>query len=499
MGSVLLSDWLQVPLQRGGSEPVYRQLHNLLLQAVLQGRLPAGTKLPSTRLLAEELGVARNTVIAVYEHLGAQGCLRSRHGSGTYVADLAIDHLEPPSRASTARRQAPAIAQVPPRLSARGREVVEGIGFSSRQWGAFMPGVPDVTEFPARLWARLHNRHWRNAPPERLSYAPEGGLPALRSALAGHLRTARSVHCQPEQVIVTTGIHQSVDLAVRLLADPGDRVWVEEPCYWGLRSELKSLDLILEPVPVDAEGLMLSPARLKRPAPRFVLVTPSHQYPLGMVMSLKRRQALLEYCRRNGSWIIEDDYDSEFRYSTRPIACLQGLDASGLVLYVGSFSKMLFPGLRIGFLVVPPLLAETFAKASAELFREGQLQQQAMLADFINEGPLSSHIRRLRGLYGPRRERLLEAIRSHFGDRLSISGDYAGLHLVLYLPQSVDDNAVVVDAAEAGVLVRSLSRYYSLRPSARRGLLLGYACVKEPDIAPAFAILARVLKAHGVK
>jgi GntR family transcriptional regulator/MocR family aminotransferase len=499
MSSVLLSDWLQVPLQRDGIEPVYRQLHNLLLQAVLQGRLPAGTKLPSTRLLAAELGVARNTVIAVYEHLGAQGCLHSRHGSGTYVADLAIDHMERPSRASTARRQARAAAQVPPRLSARGREVVAGIGFSSRQWGAFMPGVPDVTEFPARLWARLHNRHWRSAAPERLSYAPEGGLPALRSALAGHLRTARSVHCQPNQVIITTGIHQSVDLAVRLLADPGDRVWVEEPCYWGLRSELKSLDLILEPVPVDAEGLMLTPARLKRPAPRLVLVTPSHQYPLGMVMSLKRRQALLEYCRCNGTWIIEDDYDSEFRYSSRPIASLQGLDASGLVLYVGSFSKMLFPGLRIGFLVVPPLLAETFAKASAELFREGQLQQQAMLTDFINEGHLSSHIRRLRGLYSPRRERLLEAIRSHFGERLSISGDDAGLHLVLHLPQSVDDNAVVVEAAAAGVLVRSLSRYYSLRASARRGLLLGYACVKEPDIAPAFAILARVLKAHGVK
>jgi GntR family transcriptional regulator/MocR family aminotransferase len=498
MSSVQLSDWLQVRLERGSSEPVYRQLHNLLLQAVLQGRIAAGTKLPSTRLLAQELGVARNTVIAVYEHLGAQGCLKSEHGSGTYVADLAIDHMERPSRASAARRSARGTNHIPARLSARGTEVVAGIGFSSRQWGAFMPGVPDVTEFPARLWSRLHNRHWRNAAPERLSYAPEGGLPALRQALAEHLRTARSVQCQPEQVIITTGIHQSVDLAVRLLADPGDRVWVEEPCYWGLRSELKSLDLLLEPVPVDAEGLKLSAALLRRAAPRFVLVTPSHQYPLGMVMSLKRRQALLEYCRRNGTWIIEDDYDSEFRYSTRPIACLQGLDTSGLVHYVGSFSKMLFPGLRIGFLVVPPSLATTFAKASAELFREGQLQQQAMLADFINEGHLSSHIRRLRGLYSPRRERLLDAIRSHFGDRLELSGDYAGLHLVVYLPQNVDDNAVVVDAAAAGVVVRSLSRYYSLQASARRGLLLGYACVKEPDIAPAFAILARVLRAHGV-
>jgi GntR family transcriptional regulator/MocR family aminotransferase len=256
---------------------------------------------------------------------------------------------------------------------------------------------------------------------------------------------------------------------------------------------------VLEPVPVDEEGLTLSAARLKRPAPRFVLVTPSHQYPLGMVMSLKRRQALLDYCAHNGSWILEDDYDSEFRYSTRPVACLQGLDADGLVHYVGSFSKMLFPGLRVGFLVVPPALAGTFAKASAELFREGQLQQQAMLAEFITEGHLSSHIRRMRGLYSPRRACLLEAVHSHFGGSLAISGDYAGLHLVLYLPDSVDDNAVAVDAAAAGVVVRPLSRYYSLRSSVRRGLLLGYACVKQVDIAPAFARLARILRTHGVK
>jgi GntR family transcriptional regulator / MocR family aminotransferase len=499
MSSASLSDWLHEALERGGPQPMHRQLHNLLLQAVLEGRLRAGTQLPSSRLLAKELGVARNTVIAVYEHLAAQGCLKTEHGSGTYVADLAGDLMERPTSTKPASRAGRRVSAALPRLSARGRRVLADLGFSARQWGAFMPGVPDVTEFPARVWARLHTRHWRNVIPERLSYAPEGGLPALRTALAEHLRTARSVQCAPEQVIITTGIHQSVDLAVRLLADPGERVWVEEPCYWGLRSALKSLDLVLEPVAVDEEGMNLTKARRNRPAPRFVLVTPSHQYPLGMVMSLKRRQALLDYCRRNGTWIIEDDYDSEFRYSTRPIACLQGLDRDGLVHYVGSFSKMLFPGLRVGFLVAPPALAETFAQASAELFREGQLQQQAMLADFIGEGHLSSHIRRMRGLYSPRRECLLEAIHGHFGSHLAISGDYAGLHLVLYLPQNVDDNAVAREAAAAGVIVRPLSRYYSVQRSARRGLLLGYACVREPDIAPAFAILARVLRAHGVR
>jgi GntR family transcriptional regulator / MocR family aminotransferase len=231
----------------------------------------------------------------------------------------------------------------------------------------------------------------------------------------------------------------------------------------GLPSALKSSGLILAPVPVDEEGLTLSAVRLKRPAPRFVLVAPSHQYPLCMVMSLKPRQALLEHCTHHGTWILEDDYDSEFRYSSRPIACLQGLGANGLVHYVGRFSKMLFPGLRVGFVVVPAALASTFAKASAELFREAQLQQQAMLAEFITAGHLSSHIRRMRGLYSPRRECLLEAVHQHFGDSLVISGDYAGLHLVLYLPDGVDDNAVAVDAAACCLATPASSKWTSLR------------------------------------
>ncbi|MBB5372910.1 MocR-like pyridoxine biosynthesis transcription factor PdxR [Acidocella aromatica] len=488
MTTIALSDWLLARISREDGAPLHRQLHEALLAAVLEGELPAGRKLPSSRLLARELGVARNTVIDVYETLAAQGCLETRHGSGTYVADLSAERLAPPSPS------APEAAPPAPKLSARGEAVVKGARVFPRQWGAFMPGVPDVTEFPTRIWARLHNRHWNRAAPERLSYAPAGGLPALRVALAEHLRTARGVRCEPGQIVITTGIHQSIDLTARLLTDPGDTVWLEDPCYWGLRHSVQSLGLKLRPVLVDAEGLNWSGTR--GPAPRFIVATPSHQYPLGMVMTLPRRQALLEQARTHGSWIVEDDYDSEFRYGTRPITSLQGLDRDGLVIYVGSLSKTLFPGLRLGYIVAPPGLASAFAEGVAELYREGQLQQQAMLADFIAEGHFAAHIRRMRGLYSRRRQALLEAIRAEFGETLPVMGDNAGLHLILGLP-GLEDKAIAQASVEAGIATRPLSGYYHSPGAAQSGLLLGYACVKEEAIAPAFATLAEVLRKFG--
>lgn len=490
-----LTDWLLQRLDRDSAVPMYRQLHEGLLQAVLQGQLPAGSRLPSSRLLAAELGVARNTVLEVYEHLRAQGCLVGRHGSGTYVADLSVERMVGHAVSTKPATARPPGSSPQARLSQRGRRLLARASASPQQWGAFMPGVPDVTEFPVRTWLRLQNRHWRKPAPERLSYAPGGGLMALREALAEHLRSARSVQCEAAQVIVTTGSHQSLDLAGRLLADAGDRVWIEDPCYWGVRATLETLGLGLHPVPVDAEGLHWQ-GRREPPTPKLVVVTPSHQYPLGRVMSLARRQALLAYCRQHHSWIIEDDYDSEFRYGTRPIASLQGLDGGERVVYVGSFSKTLFPGLRLGYMVVPPGLVEAFCNGSAELYREGQLQQQAVLANFIREGHLAAHIRRMRSLYGSRRQRLLEAIRAHFGEACAVDGDDAGLHLVLRLPQAVDDVAVTAEARAAGIIVRPLSRYYHQPQRASKGLLLGYASVPEPEIDVAFARLASVLRPH---
>ena len=517
LDTIILSDWLGARLERGTTEPMYRQVLRLVQQAILTGQLAPGTKLPSSRTLAEDLDIARNTVLRVYDQLTAEGYVLSTTGSGTYVADTRPDaaamRVKPSGRTAqaaitpgtpgmpgTSASAASTVIQgktpgepTAPLLSNRGRQLIARAGVAPKQWGAFMPGVPDVTEFPARTWSRLQARLWKEANPELLTYSPGGGYRPLRRALSDYLRVARSVKCSPDQIIITTGIHQSMDLAVRLLADVGDRAWVEEPCYWGARSVLQSAGLELTPVPVDEEGLDPREPSLKEP-PRLALVTPSHQYPLGMVMSLARRRTLLEYARQHRTWIIEDDYDSEFRYGSRPIASLQGLDEAGRVIYVGSLGKILYPGLRIGYMVAPEALVDTFRTGVAELYREGQLMHQAVLTEFIMDGYLTSHVRRMRTLYGERRQMLIDAIASRFGDTLPVMGDEAGLHLVLGLPDSADDRAVTAAAFEAGVIVRPLSAYYSAEQAARRGLLLGYACVPNDKMAPAFDSLARVIE-----
>jgi GntR family transcriptional regulator / MocR family aminotransferase len=525
LDTVILSDWLAVRLatrrDRGDAEPVYRQLLRLLQQAILTSQLPPGTKLPSSRTLASDLGIARNTVLHVYDQLTAEGYVLSTTGSGTYVADTrpdcramnarqatpaghgaadaarAADLVESEADADAATRMSDAAHPPLPvgtrELSARGGRLIREAGVSPKQWGAFMPGVPDVSEFPVRTWSRLQAKLWKQAHPDLLTYAPGGGYRPLRRALSDYLRVARSVNCTPDQIIITTGIHQSIDLAVRLLTDVGDRAWVEEPCYWGVRSVLKASGLTLAPVPVDDEGLNPRESDLSAP-PKIALVTPSHQYPLGMVMSLARRRTLLEYAKQHGVWIIEDDYDSEFRYGSRPLASLQGLDDAGRVIYVGSLGKMLFPGLRIGYMIAPEDLVDRFRTGVAELYREGQLMQQAVLTEFIMDGYLTSHVRRMRALYGERRQMLIDAITARFGDALPVMGNETGLHFVLGLPREADDRAVAAAAYDAGVIVRPLAAYYSGETAAQRGLLLGYACVPNEKIGPAFARLAQVIE-----
>lgn len=487
-----LSEWLQQWFSRDTNEPAYRQLYRLLRQCILEGQLVAGTRLPASRELASDLSIARNTVLQAYEQLAVEGYVSASVGRGTFVQDISHDlplrRLEPVATSDTDGHGVRSVG----RLSQRGARLMSSLGYSERQHGAFMAGVPDVTEFPARQWLRIQNRHWRKLRPELLTYAPSGGYPPLRQALIDYLRASRSVAGGADRVVVSSGIHQVLDVAARLLCDPGDRVWIEEPAYWGIRNLLLSHGLDVVGVPVDGEGMNPGAAHMDRP-PRLIVVTPSHQYPLGMVMSLARRRRLLEYARQHGSWILEDDYDSDFRYGARPLPSLQGLDEAGLVIYAGSFSKILYPGLRLGYAVAPASVASAMASGMAELYREGQLMTQVVMAEFLREGFVNSHMRRMRTLYAARRDRLIQAVQAHYGGVLPIVGDKAGLHLVLALPDHVDDVRVVREAFQRGIMARPLSLYYLKPEHASKGLVLGYACVHESEIDDAFAILAGVI------
>ncbi|MES2105507.1 MAG: PLP-dependent aminotransferase family protein [Pseudomonadota bacterium] len=487
-----LSDYLLQYLDKTVGTPRNRQLYRLLRQAILDRVLPANTRLPSSRDLASELVISRNTVLYAYEQLLAEGYLVTRIGSGTFVADTVPDAIYLPVESIVRKTSGTSAVQ----LSLRGRRLVAQAGAAPQQWGAFVPGVPDVTQFPHRIWSSLQSKIWRKPAIAALTYGQGGGYQALRVAVAEYLKVSRSVACEADQVVITNGIHQSIDLCLRLLSDPGDVAWVEDPCYWGARNLLAASGVRLRPVRVDAEGICPDAADLAE-VPRFIFVTPSHQYPLGMVMSLARRRSLLEYAREHGCWIIEDDYDSEFRYSGRPLASLQGMDSGERVLYMGTFSKTMFPGLRLAYLVLPAALSQPFVTGMEELHRSGQAPLQATMAEFMTQGHFNSHIRRMRLLYGARLEILQQEIGRYFeASQVCTAGSDAGQHLALRLPAHCDDQLIAREALAQGVAVRPLSSYYHDASRAERGLVLGYACVEEAHIAPAFALLAAVIRRY---
>jgi len=465
----------------------HRQLYSILQGGIRQSVLAAGTKLPPTRVLAQALGIARNTVVHVYEQLALEGYVQAGVGRGTYVAAIG------PRLVDRSAAQPPAGGARTALLSRRGSQLVRDSKAAPLQWGAFTPGVPEVRMFPSQVWSRLQARMLRQHTPDQLTYATGPGDAGLRQAVSEYLQGTRGVVCSPEQVVITSGTQQSLHLVAQLLSDVGDTAWLEDPGYWGARSVFRAHGLQLEPVAVDAEGMAPTPEQLRQP-PRLMFVSPSHQYPVGALMGHGRRQQLLDYAAVHGVWVVEDDYDSEFRYGTRPLPALQGLDAHGRVVYLGTFSKTLFPALRIAYLVLPPDLVDGFARALNELFREGQTLQQAVLARFLAEGHYASHIRRMRGVYSTRHDALIQAIQHEFGSQLPVIGGDAGLHLVLGLPQQVDDAAVAHAALRAGVTTRPLSLYYLRQPAATRGLLLGYGAVREEEIGPSFAKLAQVVR-----
>lgn len=485
-----------VPLDPHSKIPLQRQIADAFRAAILEGRLAPGDRVPSSRALARELAVARMTVLAAYDRLAGEGYLEGAVGSGTRVSKSLPDAF---LRAPAVRSRATAPNR-PPRTSARARRKL----FSSRAPAAesaptrpFALGVPALDLFPRALYGRLASRLWRAAPPSLLAYGPAAGHPPLRRAIAKHLAASRGVLAEPDQVIVVAGSQPAFDLCARVLLDPGDVVWVEEPGYHASLGALAFSDARLARVPVDAEGLDVAAALRRAPRPRLVVVTPSNQFPLGVTMSLPRRLALLDAAARSDAFVLEDDYDAEFRFGSRPLSALQGLDRDGRVVYAGTFSKSLFPALRLGYLVVPRGLATAFAAAHRFAAYHAPVFDQVVLAEFIAEGHFDRHLRRMRAAYAERREALLGAIERECGGLLEALPSEAGLHVAFRLPRGTSDRAASIRAAAAGVDAVPLSLFHR-RPPRRGGLVLGFAAAPPRDLRAAAKRLGAAISSPSI-
>jgi GntR family transcriptional regulator/MocR family aminotransferase len=473
---------LWLPLD--GDGPLHRQTYRALRSAILEGRLPAGARLASSRTLARELGVSRNTVLQAFEQLVAEGYASAREGSGTFVAQ------ELPRRASSKRAARSTPASDGPRLSAIGRRIAQAIPRGHATWSLprenvrydFRYGEPAYADLPLATWARLLGRRARRLSVKRLAYQPPGGAAELREALAGYLARARGVVCGPEQIVVVQGSQQAIDLCARLLVDPGDRVVLEEPHYTGFSFCFAAAGAELVHVPADEQGLQVE-ALAALPAARVACVTPSHHFPAGGVLSLPRRLALLEWAAERSAYVLEDDYDGEFRFDGRPLECLQSLDRHGRVIYLGTASKLMFPALRIGWIVAPPDLVPSLQDLKALTDTGTATLEQLAFADFIREGHLERHIRRARLRHAARRRTLLQAVERELGERALVVGTSAGLHVLLRLPGLSAREVSRLRAAcrERDVGVYPAAPFYA-RPPSRAELLLGYASLDEAEI-----------------
>jgi GntR family transcriptional regulator/MocR family aminotransferase len=488
---------LWLPLD--GDGPLHRQAYRALRGAILEGRLRAGARLGSSRGLARELGVSRNTVLQAFEQLVAEGYATARAGSGTFVAEVlprATGGLS--GRRSEERRE-------PPRLSALGRRIASDVPEGHASWSLprervrfdFRYGEPAYADLPLVTWARLLGRRARRLSVRRLAYQPPGGASELREALAAYLGRARGVVCEPEQIVIVQGSQQAIDLCVRLLVDPGDSVVLEEPHYTGFSFCLAAAGASVVHVPADEQGLRVDDLADVTEA-RLACVTPSHHFPAGGVLSLPRRLALLAWARQRGAIVLEDDYDGEFRYEGRPVECLQSLDREGRVVYVGTASKLLFPALRIGWLVAPPALLRSFQDAKAITDTGTATLEQLALADFIREGHLERHVRRARQRHAARRRALLGALERELGERVQVVGTGAGLHVLLRV-ESLPARSV--SALRAACRERDLGVYpaapFYAKPPRRAELLLGYASLSEAEIGSGVRRLREALESLG--
>jgi GntR family transcriptional regulator / MocR family aminotransferase len=475
---------LHLPLDRSSGHPIHRQIYDGLRRAILEARLSPGQRVPSTRALAEDLGVSRLPVLTAYDQLLHEGYLEGRTGSGTFVSAAIPDDLltppQPPEAHAPARRVRRAKRATPwPR--------------DEGGLGPFRISLPALDRFPHATWSRLVARRARTLRPADMAYGDPAGLVALRVAVAEHLRAARAVRCEVEQVLIVSGSQAAARLAATVLLGPGDRVATEEPGSPLIRGALAAEGADVVPIPVDEEGMSVAALQRRGGRVRAAYVTPSHHYPLGTSMTAARRLALLDWAHREGAWLLEDDYDSEYRYVSRPLGALQGMDTHERVIYIGTFSKVLFPALRVGYVVVPSTLRQRFVDARETFDLFSPTLYQLVLADFIREGHFARHLRRMRGVYRARRDALLSGLARHCSDRLSVINADAGLHLAVMLEDGLDDRDVVRRMAARGLTATPLSSCYA-GGSGRSGLLLGFGGSTERRLLEATRVLGEVLE-----
>jgi GntR family transcriptional regulator/MocR family aminotransferase len=476
---------------QGATERIRERLH----AAIASGALAASARLPSARTLAKDFGVSRNTVDAALDQLAAEGYLVRRRGAGTFVAARLPEHDAPPVTPRGVR----AARQLPPLLSARARSLASYPGhYAPLRSAAFTPSLPPVGLFPRKLWNRLLNREARRAGNAYWEYGASNGLKALREAIAAHAAAMRATRSSPEQVIVVTSTQQALDLAARSLADPGARAWVEQPGYQPAQYVLRGAGLEVVPVPVDAQGLSVAVGTALEPRARLAYVTPAHQYPLGCEMSLERRRELLDWASEADAYILEDDYDGDYRYEGRPIGSLQGSDDAGRVIYIGSFNKILFPGLRVAYAIVPEPLVGAFVNTKHVADGHTALLTQGVLAAFIREGHLARHLRRTRALYDENRRAFLEEARV-LAEYLEFGPARAGMHVTAHFraawAQRLSDALVATHCAREGVEVHPLSKYGAPAPG---GLVFGFAGVPRSAARAGLAVVRRALEAATV-
>jgi GntR family transcriptional regulator / MocR family aminotransferase len=463
-------------VDRDSSVPLFRQIYDRTRIAITAGRIRPGERLPSARSLAAQLGAARGTVDAAYATLAGEGWIVARGAAGTVVAPQLGEatQLEPPARAPARRHPAsrPVGAESAPHL--------------------FRMGLPALDAFPRKLWARLVAREVRTMSPGRLSYPDPAGDHGLREAISAYLAISRGVFSTPDQVFITSGYQGGLSLIGRALFEPGATVWLEDPGYRLARRGLVAAGAHLVPIPVDDDGMRIEEAITHAPQARFAVVTPSHQSPLGVALSLPRRLALLAWAEANSAWVIEDDYDGEFHYAGRPLPAMKSLDRGDVVLYAGSFSKVLFPGLRLGYLVVPTRLTERLTAAAHALSGGYGRLEQAVVARFMIEGHFARHLRRMRGLYAGRRTALAAALAKAFGDRLQIGLQSGGMHLLARPSGDTPDRELVRLAERNGLAPAALSAQ-AIIADCGPGLLLSFTNIPEAQAENAAQTLLRAI------